>query len=98
MLKSLDQSALLRWLADLGLYLTICARSNYPVGDTPGNISPLIGCNELQHQIYGKIRRLQRGDDWPLEEFLETLIQKASHYSEDGDFGWAINRTLIPPK
>jgi hypothetical protein len=97
-LKKFDQPALLKWLADFGLYLTICARTGYPVGDAPGNISPLIGMNELQHQVYGKVRCLQRGDEWPLEEFLDTLFQKAAHYKVDGDFGWALTRTLIPPQ
>lgn len=98
LLKNFDQPTLLKWLADLGLYLTICARSGYPVGDAPGNISPLIGCNELQHQIYEKVRSLQRGDEWPLEEFLDTLLKMASHYQVVGDFGWALKHTLIPRK
>lgn len=39
LLKPLDQAAQLKWLADLGLDLTICARSGYPASDAPGNIT-----------------------------------------------------------
>ena len=97
LLNSLDEAALLFWLADLGLYLTISARSGYPLGDTSGNIAHLIGCNEIQHQVYGKVRCVQRGHDWPLGEFLDTLLQKAAFYHIEGDFGWALKRSLNLP-
>lgn len=98
LLKQLDQAAQFKWLADLGLNLTICARSGYPVGDTPGNITHLIGFNEIQHQVYGKVRSLQRGDEWPLVEFLDNLLEKASFYHVEGDFGWALKTSLSLPK
>ena len=97
-LTPLSQIDQLKWLADLGAWLTISARSGYPMGETRGNSTHLMGCNELQHQIYGKARSLQAGDDWPLEEFIDTLFEKASFYHVEGDFGWALKRSLNPSK
>jgi hypothetical protein len=96
-LRPLDQMALHKWLADLGLDLTIGARSGYPIGDTPGKITHLIGFNEIQHQVYGKVRCLQSGDDWPLEEFLDNLFEKAAYYKIENDFGWALKHSLHLP-
>jgi hypothetical protein len=68
------------------------------VNETSGNITHLIGCNELQHQIFAKSRSLEAGDNWPLEEFIDTLFQKAAFYHIEGDFGWALKRSLDLPK
>jgi hypothetical protein len=97
-LNPLSPADQLKWLAHLGAQLTISARAGYPVGETQGNITHLIGCNELQHQIYGKNRSLRAGDEWPLESFLDTLFQKASFYHIEGDFGWALKHSLDVPK
>ena len=75
----------LQWLIAVGAALTISARGYYPVGDKPGNVSLLIGFNELQHQVYGRIHHLRRGEEWTLESFLDGLLQKAGHYGIVGD-------------
>jgi hypothetical protein len=70
----------LQWMLALGSALTVSARGYYPVGDQPGNIPLLIGFNELQHQVFGRIRQSRRGEEWPLESFVDGLLQRAQHY------------------
>lgn len=74
----------------LGSALTISARGYYPVGEQQGNVSLLIGFNELQHQVYGRIRQRRRAEEWALESFVDGLLQRAQHYQIVGDLGWAL--------
>lgn len=80
----------LQWMVALGSALTVSARGYYPKGDQQGDVSPLIGFNELQHQVYGRIRQRRRGEEWALESFLDGLLQRAQHYQIVGDLGWAL--------
>lgn len=55
------------WMIDLGYQLTVYARGAYPLDHQIGNLNHLLGFNELQHQIYGRVRHLRRGEEWTLE-------------------------------
>jgi len=90
-LRALDLEQERRWLIDFGANLTISARSSgYPVGAEPGRIEHLMAFNEMQHQIYGRLRHLDGGDEWKLEGFLDDLQKIAVRYHVEGDFGWAL--------
>ncbi|MFT4114251.1 hypothetical protein [Silvibacterium sp.] len=79
---------------DLGAQLTISARGAYALEEAGGDVAHLTGFNELQHQIYGRLRELRRGGSWTLESFLDGLIEKAAHYGIGGDLGWAVTVSL----
>jgi hypothetical protein len=96
-LHTMSTAEQLEWLARLGWRLSVCARSGYPDGDNPGNLTYMIGCNELQRQIYNRMNALRVGHERPLDELLDTLLQKASVYRIDGDFRWALFVSLRPP-
>ncbi len=82
------------WLLELGAELTISARTAYPVGSAPGDLKRLVGFNEMQHRIYGYQRHARVGDEWPISQLIETLLGTAAHYGIEGDFGWALKRSL----
>src|SRR5215469_10750662 len=84
----------LQWMIDLGAALTVTARGCYPTEGQSGNLPRLIGFNELQHQVYGRIRHLRRGEEWTPESFLDGLLQKAQHYQISGDLGWALKTAI----
>jgi hypothetical protein len=84
----------LRWMFALGSNLTVPARGYFPVEGKHGSISHLMGFNELQHQVYGRIRQFGRDEDWTLDSFLAGLLQKADFYGISGDLGWAIKSAI----
>jgi hypothetical protein len=83
-----------QWMFDLGAFLTISARGAYVLDGAGGDILQLMGFNELQHQIYGRMREFRADGAWTLESFLDGLIEKSKYYRIDGDLGWAIRRSL----
>jgi hypothetical protein len=83
-----------QWMFGLGAQLTISARGAYAVQETSGDVLRLMGFNELQHQIYGRLRELRRDGTWTLESFLDGLIEKAALYRIGGDLGWAFQVSL----
>jgi hypothetical protein len=89
-LRDLDREQERRWLTDFGGLLTISARSGYPVGAESGRIEHLMAFNEMQHQLYGRLRHLDTGEPWDLEEFLNGLQRIAEYRHVEGDFGWAL--------
>lgn len=84
----------LRWMRDLGYQLTVLARAGYPVEGRPGSIQHLMAFNEMQHQVYGRIRHLERGDIWTLETFLDGLFARAQNYRVEEDFNLALKKSL----
>jgi hypothetical protein len=88
----------LQWMIDLGANLTVSARGYYPIEKQLGSLSHLIGFNELQHQVYGRIRQFRRDDEWTLDSFVDGLIQKAEFYGITGDLGWAIKSAISSMK
>jgi hypothetical protein len=84
----------LQWMVDLGVNLTVSARGYYPLEKQPGTISHLMGFNELQHQVYGRIRHLRRDQEWTLDSFVDGLLHKAEFYGISGDLGWAIKSAI----
>jgi hypothetical protein len=82
------------WLLELGAELTISARTAYPVGSAPGDLKRLVGFNEMQHRIYGYHRHARVGDEWPISQLIETLLWTAAQYRIEGDFVWALKRSL----
>ena len=92
-LRSFDQEKELRWMISLGAQLAIAARDGYPVQEKSGNVECLVAFNEMQHQIYGRIRHLSRGDEWAIESLLDGLEQKAKHYHVLAGFNLALSRS-----
>ena len=84
----------LQWMIYLGANLTVSERGSYPAEKQLGNLSHLIGFNELQHQIYGRIRQFRSGEEWTLDSFLDGLMHKAEFYGISGDLGWAIKSAI----
>jgi hypothetical protein len=78
----------------LGSALTTVARDAYPFEENPGSTTRLMGCNELQHQIYGRIQHLRRHEDWTLTSFLEGLRQRAALYGIPAGLQWALHQSL----
>lgn len=95
-LRPLNREQQLRWLVDLGGHCTIAARGGYPIEAEPGSIQHLVGFNEVQHQIYNRMRRLSVGGEWPLEEFVDLLIGLAKQYSIEGDLRAAVRSSIKP--
>jgi hypothetical protein len=97
-LQKLGVQNQIEWMIDLGYQLTVYARGAYPVGDESGNLNQLLGFNELQHQIYGRIRTLRRGDIWTIGSFIQGLSEKAQYYGILRDLKAAFNasRKSIP--
>jgi hypothetical protein len=89
-LRDITPAQELQWMLTLGSALTVSARGCYPTEAQSGNTALLIGFNELQHQVYGRIRQLRRGEEWTLESFVDGLMQRAHHYRIEGDLGWAL--------
>ena len=81
-------------MIDLGVSLTIAARDAYPKDEQPAKSLRLVGFNELQHQVYGRIRQLRRGEEWTLESFLDGLLQRAQHYEISGGLSWALGAAI----
>jgi hypothetical protein len=94
LLLPLGKEEQLQWMIDLGMQLTISARASYPFGESAGSVQHLAGFNEMQHQVYGRIRHIGSGDEWTLESFLDGLIQKGRYYEIEGDLGWALKASL----
>ena len=82
------------WLLELGAELTISARTAYPIGSAPGDLKRLVGFNEMQHRIYGYHRHAGVGDERPISQLIETLLWTAAQYGIEGNFGWALKRSL----
>lgn len=77
-------------MIDLGYQLTVFARGSYPIDQETGSMNQLMGFNELQHQVYGRIRAIRRGDSWTLESFVQGLLEKAEHYGISRDLRIAL--------
>lgn len=93
-LQELRADQELQWMIALGANLTVSARGYYPVETQVGSLSHLMGFNELQHQVYGRIRKFGRDEDWTLDSFLDGLLEKAEFYGISGDLGWAIKSAI----
>jgi len=81
-------------MLDLGMQLTISARSGYPIEEKPGSIQYLIAFNEMQHQIYGRIRHLRREEEWTIESFTTGILEKAAFYGVEADLIWALSHSI----
>ena len=83
-------------MVDLGAKLTISARGCYATEKQSGSHSRLMGFNELQHHVDGRIR--QFGAEWTLESFLDGLLHKADFHGITADVGWAIESAISAMK
>jgi hypothetical protein len=84
----------LEWLADLGMFLTIAARSGYPIQGTSGSLLHLVAFNEMQHAVYGCMQHLRDGTAWPMETFLDGLMNTARARGAEQDASWAISHSV----
>ena len=88
----------LQWMIDLGANLTVSARGYYPAEKQFGSLSHLMGFNELQHQVYGRIRQFRSDKEWTLDSFLDGLMHKAEFYGISGDLGWSLKSAISAMK
>jgi hypothetical protein len=84
----------LEWMVDLGYQLTVSARGAYAVQRMDGDAPRLMGFNELQHQVYGRLRSLRRGDEWTLASFLDGLFERAATYKVEDGLQWALQTSV----
>lgn len=89
-LEKMNSEQQIRWMVSLGMWLTVSARGAYPFDSQPGSISHLMAFNEMQHQVYGRIRHLNHSEEWTAESFVDGLLKKAQFYGLEGDLGWAV--------
>jgi hypothetical protein len=72
--------------------MTVAARSGYPAAQQGVDCIPhLIAFNEMQHQLFNFV---QEPRDRTVEQFLEGLRQQAASSGVEGDFSWALKRSL----
>jgi hypothetical protein len=90
----LDKEQRRQWVISLGSAMTIAARSGYPATGQADSTPHLMAFNELQHQLFGYLRHSQIKADWTTESFIEGLYQKAKTSGIEGDFGWALKRSI----
>ncbi len=84
------------WTIRFGMFLTVAARSSYPVGPDGGRIRGLVAFNELQHKLYGFVQHFEAGTDWGIEALVDSIYQVALSYGVEGDFKAAIGWSLAP--
>ena len=89
-LEKLDSDEQVRWMISLGMWLTVSARGAYPFERQPGSVARLMAFNEMQHQVYGRIRQLSAGEGWTVESFVDGLLERARGGGLQGDLGWAL--------
>lgn len=81
-------------MIELGAQLTVSARTFYPFREQPGHLGHLVGFNEMQHQVFGRIRHLRRGEDWTLETLLEALSERAEQHGIGNELGSALRISI----
>jgi hypothetical protein len=97
-LTPLDSDQQIRWMLNLGAFLTIAARNFYEAGTDNAEGPPLRGFNEIQHRVYGRIQDLRDGKEWTLESFVDMIINTAAHFKIWSSVAWALERSLpLPP-
>ena len=89
-LEKLDSEQQVRWMISLGMWLTVSARGAYALESQPGSMAQLMAFNEMQHQVYGRIRHLRHCEEWTVESFVDGLLEGARGYGLEGDLGWAV--------
>jgi len=92
--SGLSAEGKLEWLVDLGMFLTVAARSGYPILGAPGSLEHLVAFNEIQHALYGCLRHLRDGSAWPMETFLDGLVDTARRSGVEQDFVWALAHSV----
>ena len=92
--RPLNTDQQVRWMLGLGTSLTIAAHSCYVLELNPGRIDGLMGFNEIQHRLFGRIREIAAGNDWAIESFVKGLIEAGSTYRIADEVGWAVQQSL----
>jgi hypothetical protein len=93
-LKPMTKDEEIQWMLALGSALTISARDAYVPGELNADPVQLMGFNELQHQIDGRLHAVETNSEWTTESFIEGLLEKGQMYKTSGGLGWAIKRSL----
>lgn len=93
-LNILPSEQQIQWMLRLGGNLTVAARGFYSSDPETGDINRLMGFNEIQHRLFGRIHALTRGDEWTLESYLDGIIGSSEFYGISGDVGWALKKSL----
>ena len=89
-LEKLNSEEQVRSMISLGMWLTVSARGAYALEGQPGSMAHLMGFNEMQHQVYGRIRHLNHRAEWTAESFVDGLLERARFYGLEGDLGWGV--------
>jgi hypothetical protein len=92
--KALDTDRQVLWMLGLGSSLTIAARNCYARDPDVGRIDGLMGFNEIQHRLFGRIREITAGNEWTIDSFVRGLIETASTYRISGEVAWAVKQSL----
>ena len=91
-LKALDEDSQRRWMFDFGYELTVWARDCYGSGPDTGDAKALMGFNEIQHRVYGRIASLERQEQWTEESYITNVLEFAQFHGIEGQVGAALKK------
>jgi hypothetical protein len=92
-LTSLDSTQQRSWMFSFGYELTVWARDCYGSNQSEANAKALMGFNEIQHRVYGRIAALGRSEEWTEKSYIEGVMQMARIYGIEGRVGAALKKT-----
>jgi hypothetical protein len=77
------------WVLAVGVTLTVCSRAAYPMNGSAGDLKQLVAFNELQHRVFGYLRR-NTTDEWTLQTFVASLMEIAANSGVTAQLAWAL--------
>ncbi len=93
-LKGLDDESQRRWMFNFGYQLTVWARDCYANDSGAGDTKALMGFNEIQHRVYGRIASLKRQEQWTEESYITGIVESAQFYGIEGQVGAALKKSI----
>jgi hypothetical protein len=92
-LTSLDVAQQRRWMFSFGYELTVWARDCYGDDQLEADTKALMGFNEIQHRVYGRIASLDHSEEWTEKSYIEGVMQMAKAYGIEGRVSAALKKT-----
>jgi|ERR1700722_17881065 hypothetical protein len=92
-LASLDSTEQKSWMFNFGYELTVWARDCYGGEQREVDAKALMGFNEIQHRVYGRIAALVRSDEWTEQSYIEGVMQMARAYGIEGQVSAVLKKT-----
>jgi hypothetical protein len=92
-LASLDSAKQRSWMFNFGYELTVWARDCYGSEQHEADAKALMGFNEIQHRVYGRIAALGRSEEWTERSYIEGVMQMARAYGIEGRVSAALEKT-----